>query len=87
MPPDRAAVPWAPAYLRARSAEGRLYPDDVVARLPLVPPSDPLAREWRMRADSATRLVGYLRRGPRSPAAHWSTIGVLEAVRLPTHPW
>ncbi len=58
-------VPWTETYLRARRLEGRLYPDDVVARLPLAPAADPLRREWLQRADSAARLVAYLSRLPR----------------------
>jgi SAM-dependent methyltransferase len=49
------------AYLRARAREGRLLTDGVVAALPDVPPGDPLRGEWRMRADSSSRLLAYLR--------------------------
>jgi 2-polyprenyl-3-methyl-5-hydroxy-6-metoxy-1,4-benzoquinol methylase len=52
---------WRSAYLRAREREGRRLPDDVVAELPHVPASHPLAQEWRQRADSCTRFVSYLR--------------------------
>lgn len=60
---EDASVPaavWAAAYLQVREREGRLYPDALVARLPDVPASDPLRREWRQRADSASRLVAHL---------------------------
>ena len=58
-------VPWTEAYLRARQMEGRLYPDEVVARLPLAPAADPLRHEWLQRADSAARLVATLSGLPR----------------------
>lgn len=68
MPPDLTASGFSPeAYLRARGLERRLYPDDVAAALPLVPPSHPLRDEWRKRADSAERLVAYLGRDRRDP--------------------
>ena len=47
-------------YLQVRQKEGRLYPDDLLARLPAAPAGHPLAAEWRARRDSASRLVGYL---------------------------
>lgn len=67
MAEDRDAPPaeWTGAYLRARRLEGRLYPDDIVARLPHAPAADPLRREWLQRADSAARLVAYLSAPPR----------------------
>jgi SAM-dependent methyltransferase len=58
--PDRGD--WTAAYLRAREREGRLLPDAVVAVLPDVARGHPLEREWRQRADSADRLLTYLRR-------------------------
>ncbi len=57
--------PWSIPYLRARSLEGRLYSDSLVAALPDVPPTHPLAPEWRLRAESARRLVAYLRDLPK----------------------
>lgn len=55
-------------YLRLREKEGRLYSDDVVARLPLMPDGHRFADEWRARARSASRLTRYLsaRPGPLS---------------------
>ena len=47
-------------YLRVRTKEGRLYPDEWVARLPNIPASHPLASEWHARAGSCARLVRYL---------------------------
>lgn len=47
-------------YLRVREKEGRLYSDDVVARLPLISDGHPLAKEWRARSASASRLTRYL---------------------------
>jgi ubiquinone/menaquinone biosynthesis C-methylase UbiE len=59
------ASDWSALYLEARSREGRLLPDVTVAALPDLPRGHPLAHEWRQRADSASRLVAYLRRRPR----------------------
>jgi SAM-dependent methyltransferase len=59
------AADWSALYLEARSREGRLLPDATVAVLPDVPRGHPLAGEWRQRADSAARLVAYVRRRPR----------------------
>ncbi len=53
---------WTGPYLRARELEGRLYSDSLVSSLPDVPAGHPLAAEWRLRADSARRLVRYLSR-------------------------
>ncbi len=47
-------------YLRVRQAEGRLYPDEIVSRLPDFPNQHPLRQEWLARADSAQRLCRYL---------------------------
>jgi SAM-dependent methyltransferase len=70
MAAEPGAVPsadgWSDAYLRARAREGRLLPDDVVGRLPDMPPGHPLAWEWRQRADSADRLCAYIRAQGRS---------------------
>jgi SAM-dependent methyltransferase len=70
MAAEPGAVPsadgWSDAYLRARAREGRLLPDDVVARLPDTPPGHPLAWEWRQRGDSADRLCAYIGAQPRS---------------------
>ena len=52
-------------YLRVREKEGRLYSDDVVARLPFVANGHPLANEWRARSASASRLTRYLARQPK----------------------
>ena len=53
-------------YLRVREKEGRLYTDDVVARLPFIHADHPLADEWRARAVSASRLTRYLSRQHKS---------------------
>ena len=52
-------------YLRVREREGRLYSDDIVARLPLIPAGHRFAAEWRARAKSASRLTRYLSARPR----------------------
>ena len=47
-------------YLAVREREGRLYSDEIVARLPFMPNGHPLAAEWRARSASAWRLARYL---------------------------
>ena len=49
-------------YLSVREKEGRLYSDEIVARLPSVPDGHPLRDEWRARSASALRLTKYLSR-------------------------
>ncbi len=50
----------ADLYLRVRRQEGRLYSDEVVARLPESAPDHPLTGEWLARRDSSARLVKYI---------------------------
>lgn len=52
-------------YLSVREKEGRLYSDEMVVRLPLILDAHPLAKEWRARSASATRLTRYLSRQPK----------------------
>ena len=52
-------------YLRLREKEGRLYTDDIVARLPVISPEHRFAAEWRARARSVSRLTSYLSARPR----------------------
>jgi ubiquinone/menaquinone biosynthesis C-methylase UbiE len=57
--------PISDLYIRVRQKEGRLYPDRIVANLPSVPESDPLEKEWQLRAASLGRLTAYLNVLPR----------------------
>ncbi len=57
----------AELYLRVREMEGRIYPDEIAAKLPEVPPNHPLRREWSSRAASLKRLLAYIARLPRPP--------------------
>ena len=52
-------------YLRVRQKEGRLYPDQIAARLPEIPAHHPLTDEWRARAVSANQLARYIARLPQ----------------------
>jgi SAM-dependent methyltransferase len=52
-------------YLRVREKEGRVYTDDIVRDLPIVPDGHPLADEWKARSASASRLRRYLARFSR----------------------
>jgi SAM-dependent methyltransferase len=47
-------------YLKVREKEGRLYSDDVVAKLPLFAKNHVLSNEWQARFSSAKRLRKYL---------------------------
>lgn len=47
-------------YLKVRDKEGRLYSDDVVAKLPLFQKNHILSNEWQARFKSAVRLRKYL---------------------------
>ena len=50
----------ADVYIRTREREGRLLSDETVALLPHIPDANPLAHEWRLRADSCDRLISSL---------------------------
>lgn len=52
-------------YLLLRKKEGRMYPDDQVMRLPLVPGDHPLRNEWKVRKYSAGKLFAYLEQKQR----------------------
>lgn len=52
-------------YLCVREREGRLYPDDVVSRLPEFRGDTQLTAEWRIRANSISQLTQYLARRER----------------------
>jgi SAM-dependent methyltransferase len=47
-------------YMAVRRSEGRVYDDDVVARLPAIERGHPQEEEWGMRTTSLSRLVNYL---------------------------
>jgi len=46
-------------YLDTRKEEGRLYTDNILAQLPLVPKGNPLYYEWKIRAGSLKSLIKY----------------------------
>ncbi|KXK13734.1 MAG: methylase [Chloroflexi bacterium OLB14] len=47
-------------YLKVRQKEGRLYSDEVVAKLPSFQKNHALSNEWQARFKSAKRLRSYL---------------------------
>jgi ubiquinone/menaquinone biosynthesis C-methylase UbiE len=52
--------PFEKNYLAVRTQEQRLYDDDIVRRLPEIPKSHELKKEWAIRKISAKRLAQYL---------------------------
>jgi ubiquinone/menaquinone biosynthesis C-methylase UbiE len=44
-------------YLEARRREGRIFPDDVVRKLPFISKSNPYAKEWCWRKRSFARFL------------------------------
>lgn len=46
-------------YLAARQKEGRVYVDEVLKKLPNVDLNHPLYDEWKMRRESAQRMLKY----------------------------
>ena len=54
-------------YLTLRQQEGRVLPDDLVAALPQLSPSHPLASEWQLRQDAARRVLAFLHHLPPGP--------------------
>jgi len=48
-------------YLTLRRKEGRFYEDEVVARLPEIKHSHVHSQEWKVRKNSADRLLQYLK--------------------------
>ncbi len=57
---EASLSPFEDAYLAVRKAEGRLYPDDVLRKLPEVSPDHPLFGEWLIRKDTLRRILTYL---------------------------
>lgn len=47
-------------YIALRKQEGRLYPDEVLAKIPYLGDSSHLAKEWKVRAVSAEKLNKHL---------------------------
>jgi ubiquinone/menaquinone biosynthesis C-methylase UbiE len=49
-------------YTALRKSEGRLYEDEVVAKLPRIDPAHHPSKEWNIRRRSADRLVRFLKK-------------------------
>jgi SAM-dependent methyltransferase len=47
-------------YLQVRRKEGRIFSDDIVRQLPDLPADHVFCHEWKVRAASAGRMLGYL---------------------------
>ena len=60
-------------YLEVRRAEGRVLSPEALRKLPRVAADDPHAREWRIRAATTDRLIGFLR--GRRPHPHILDLG------------
>ena len=63
----------ADLYRRVRNKEGRIYSDQIVAHLPVLPDDHPQKVEWLARANSAHRLLRYIRK--LSPPLHILELG------------
>lgn len=48
------------AYLEVREKEERLYPDDIVKRLPILPQDHPQAEEWALRQRNIELLKAHV---------------------------
>ncbi len=55
-----SVYPFTQVYHGVRKKESRLYSDSEVAQLPAIANGHPHAKEWKLRAASASRLVHYL---------------------------
>lgn len=49
-------------YIALRREEGRLYSDEEVLHLPYIAKNHVLYKEWKMRKESCTRLIHYLKK-------------------------
>jgi SAM-dependent methyltransferase len=49
-------------YIKLRNAEGRLYSDEMVAKLPFVTKEHVHYKEWKIRRDSLRRLILFLQK-------------------------
>ncbi|MEL6655666.1 MAG: methyltransferase domain-containing protein [Bacteroidota bacterium] len=49
------------AYLSARHKEGRVYADEIVRQLPIVPKGHPQEKEWGLRTRNVQRLIQHLK--------------------------
>jgi len=54
-------LPFEHQYIPLRKAEGRMYDDAAVAKLPEVETSHPLFKEWYIRKKSTARLAQFLK--------------------------
>lgn len=55
-------VDFETLYIQLREKEGRVYPDEEVAQLPLVSPTHAHYNEWLMRKASSQRLIRWLKK-------------------------
>lgn len=51
-------------YIELRDKEHRLYPDEVVAQLPVIDRDNPQREEWAIRANSLQKIIRHLSRLP-----------------------
>ena len=49
-------------YIQLREKEGRIYPDDEVAKLPAIPRTHPHYKEWLIRKESSQKLLNRLKK-------------------------
>lgn len=51
-------------YINLRRKENRIYPDEVLVKLPEISADHPLRAEWRIRDNSARKLLKHLQKKP-----------------------
>ena len=49
-------------YIQLREKEGRIYSDEEVAQLPIIPASHAHYKEWAVRKESSQKLISYLKK-------------------------
>ena len=55
-------VDFESLYIQLREKEGRIYPDEEVAQLPVTSSTHPHYKEWLIRKESSQKLVSWLKK-------------------------
>lgn len=62
---DNQQTSFENIYIATRSKENRVYPDEIVAKLPHIAPEHPHYKEWHLRKGSVEKLLAYLKNKKR----------------------